>query len=105
MGGWNRKRKEKRRRKKEEAARRAQLANQPVSIDSTKIDAPAMGSQGIMVQKQGTNEPIPVIYGKTRTGGAQVFIKAEGATAADNLKNLVLKLEPNSDIEIINFDN
>ena len=79
MGGWNRKRKEKRRRKKEEAARRAQLANQPVSIDSTKIDAPAMGSQGIMVQKQGTNEPIPVIYGKTRTGGAQVFIKAEGA--------------------------
>ena len=33
---------------------------------------------------------------------SEVFIKAAGATAADNLKNLVLKLEPNSDIKIIN---
>ena len=33
---------------------------------------------------------------------SEVFIKAAGATAADNLKNLVLKLEPNSNIKIIN---
>ncbi len=33
---------------------------------------------------------------------SSVFIKAAGATAADNLKNLVLKLEPASNIEIIN---
>ena len=34
---------------------------------------------------------------------SEVFIKAAGATAADNLKNLVLKLEPNSNIKIINL--
>ncbi|MDC0353077.1 type 1 glutamine amidotransferase [Candidatus Pelagibacter sp.] len=33
---------------------------------------------------------------------SSVFVKAAGATAADNLKNLVLKLEPNSNIKIIN---
>jgi|TARA_B110000444_G_scaffold214031_1_gene211109 GMP synthase (glutamine-hydrolysing) len=33
---------------------------------------------------------------------SSVFIEAVGATAADNLKNLVLKLEPGSDIKIIN---
>ena len=33
---------------------------------------------------------------------SKVFIKAAGSTAADNLKKLVLKLEPNSNIKIIN---
>ncbi len=33
---------------------------------------------------------------------SSVFVKAAGATAADNLKNLVLKLEPYSNIKIIN---
>ncbi len=33
---------------------------------------------------------------------SSVFVKAAGATAADNLKNLVLKLEPNTNIKIIN---
>jgi len=33
---------------------------------------------------------------------SEVFIRAAGSTAADNLKNLVLKLEPNSYIKIIN---
>ena len=33
---------------------------------------------------------------------SSVFVKAAGATAADNLKNLVLKLEPNSNTKIIN---
>jgi GMP synthase (glutamine-hydrolysing) len=33
---------------------------------------------------------------------SEIFIRAAGATAADNLKNLVLKLEPNSNIKTIN---
>ena len=36
---------------------------------------------------------------------SEFFIKAAGASAADNLKNLILKLEPSSNIEIINPDN
>ena len=33
---------------------------------------------------------------------SKIFIRAAGSTAADNLKNLILKLEPNSNIKIIN---
>jgi len=33
---------------------------------------------------------------------SEVFIRAAGATASENLKNLVLKLEPNSNVKIIN---
>jgi GMP synthase (glutamine-hydrolysing) len=33
---------------------------------------------------------------------SSIFVKAVGSTAADNLKNLVLKLEPNSNTKIIN---
>ena len=36
---------------------------------------------------------------------SKIFIKAAGSTAADNLKNLVLKLEPSSNIKIINPGN
>ena len=36
---------------------------------------------------------------------SSVFVKAVGATAADNLQNLVLKLEPNSNTKIINPSN
>ena len=36
---------------------------------------------------------------------SSVFVKAVGATAADNLKKLVLKLEPNSNTKIINPSN
>ena len=36
---------------------------------------------------------------------SEIFIKAAGATAADNLKNLVLNLEPSSNIKIINPGN
>ena len=42
-----------------------------------------------------------IVEGNNRED-SKVFIKAAGATAADNLKNLVLNLEPNSKIEIIN---
>jgi GMP synthase (glutamine-hydrolysing) len=33
---------------------------------------------------------------------SEVFIRAAGATASENLKNLVLKLEPNTKVKIIN---
>ena len=33
---------------------------------------------------------------------SEFFIKAAGASAADNLKNLILKLEPSTNTEIIN---
>ena len=36
---------------------------------------------------------------------SEFFIKAAGASAADNLKNLILKIEPSLNIEIINPDN
>ena len=45
-----------------------------------------------------------VVEGNNRED-SDVFIKAAGATAADNLKNLILELDPNSNIEIINPGN
>lgn len=38
----------------------------------------AQGSQGIMVNKTGSSQSIPVIYGKTRTGGIRVFAETSG---------------------------
>lgn len=45
-------------------------------------DFAAQGAQGIMVNKTGSNNSIPVIYGETRTGGARVFAETSGT---DNL--------------------
>ena len=44
---------------------------------------------------------ILVVEGNNRID-SDVFIKAAGATAADNLKNLLIKLEPSLNVEIIN---
>lgn len=38
----------------------------------------AQGAQGIMVNKTGSSQSIPVIYGLTRTGGIRVFAETEG---------------------------
>ena len=38
----------------------------------------AQGAQGIMVNKTGSSQPLPVIYGLTRTGGIRVFAHTEG---------------------------
>lgn len=38
----------------------------------------AQGAQGIMVNKTGSSQSIPVIYGETRTGGIRVFAETEG---------------------------
>jgi hypothetical protein len=45
-------------------------------------DFEAQGAQGIMVNKTGSSNDIPVIYGETRTGGARVFAETSGT---DNL--------------------
>ena len=51
-----------------------------------------------------SNLNILIVEGNNRED-SQFFIKVAGASAADNLKNLILKLEPSSNIEIINPDN
>ena len=50
------------------------------------------------------NLNILIVEGNNRKD-SQFFIKVAGASAADNLKNLILKIEPSSNIEIINPDN
>ena len=45
-----------------------------------------------------------IVEGNNRED-SEVFIKAAGATAADNIKNLILKFDPSSNIEIINPGN
>ena len=41
-------------------------------------DAAAQQNQGILVNKQGTNNHIPVVYGERRVGGNRVFVSTEG---------------------------
>lgn len=50
----------------------------------------AQGAQGIMVNKTGSSQSIPVIYGKTRTGGTRVY--AETDTEVGDYKNAYLRL-------------
>ena len=47
------------------------------------------------------NLKILIVEGNIRQD-SEFFIKAAGASAADNLKNLILKLEPSTNTEIIN---
>ena len=47
------------------------------------------------------NLNILIVEGNIRED-SEFFIKAAGASAADNLKNLILKLEPLTNTEIIN---
>ena len=44
---------------------------------------------------------ILIVEGNIRED-SEFFIKAAGASAADNLKNLILKLEPSTNTKIIN---
>jgi GMP synthase (glutamine-hydrolysing) len=44
---------------------------------------------------------ILIVEGNIRED-SEFFIKAAGASAADNLKNLILKIEPSANTEIIN---
>ena len=47
---------------------------------------------------------ILIVEGNIRED-SEFFIKAAGASAADNLKNLILKIEPSAITEIINPGN
>ena len=51
-----------------------------------------------------SNLNILIVEGNNRED-SEFFIKAAGASAADNLKNLILKIEPTINIEIINPGN
>ena len=51
-----------------------------------------------------SNLNILIVEGNNRED-SEFFIKVAGASAADNLKNLILKLESSSNIEIINPNN
>jgi hypothetical protein len=62
------------------------IFGKPPSMDSSKFEEPTFaeqGAQGILIQKTGSNSPIPVIYGETRTGGIQVFVKTSGTDNVD----------------------
>ena len=48
-----------------------------------------------------SNLNILIVEGNIRED-SEFFIKAAGASAADNLKNLILKIEPSAITEIIN---
>ena len=48
----------------------------------TAAEFEAQGAQGIMVNRTGSSQSIPVIYGATRTGGIRVFAETSGT---DNL--------------------
>ena len=52
------------------------------------------GNQGIMVNKTGSSQSIPVIYGETRTGGIRVFAHTEGTVGSgdDEINNAYLHL-------------
>ena len=51
-----------------------------------------------------SNLKILIVEGNNRED-SEFFIKVAGASAADNLKNLILKIESSSNIEIINPNN
>ena len=48
-----------------------------------------------------SNTNVLIVEGNIRED-SEFFIKAAGASAADNLKNLILKIEPSTNTEIIN---
>ena len=55
-------------------------------------DFQATGAQGIMVNKTGSSQSIPVIHGETRTGGIRVFAETEGTVGSgdDEINNAYL---------------
>ena len=59
----------------------AEVLINPPSFDMPDQSAAgaAAANTGILVNKQSTNIPIPVIYGTRRVGGARVFISTNGA--------------------------
>lgn len=50
------------------------------AFDTPTVDDPGAQAQGVQVTRQGTNTPIPLIYGYRRIGGAQIFAESNGTT-------------------------
>ena len=51
--------------------------------------------QGLIVNKNSNNDPVPVIYGRTRVGGTRVYMETSngsGDTGGSNILNIVLLL-------------
>ena len=51
--------------------------------------------QGLLVNKNSNNDPVPVVYGRTRVGGTRVYMETSngsGDTGGSNILNVVLVL-------------
>jgi hypothetical protein len=56
------------------------IINPGFNVPNTGFDGAIQQNQGVLVNKQGTNISLPVVYGKRRIGGARVFVSTEGET-------------------------
>ena len=54
-----------------------QIINPGFDVPDTN-EAAANQNQGVLVNKAGTNNNIPVVYGRRRMGGSRVFVSTEG---------------------------
>lgn len=54
------------------------IINPGFDVPSAGFDNAANQNQGVLINKSGTNNSIPVIYGRRRVGGNRVFVSTEG---------------------------
>ena len=54
------------------------IINPGFDVPDSGFDQATNQNQGVLVNKQGTNLTIPVIYGTRRVGGSRVFVSTEG---------------------------
>ena len=50
------------------------------AFDTPDVGDPGEQAQGVVITRQGTNNPIPVVYGFRRTGGINIFSETNGET-------------------------
>ena len=49
-------------------------------FDTPDVPDPGQQAQGVQVTKNGTNVPLPVVYGYRRVGGIQIFAESNGSS-------------------------
>src|SRR5210317_1218380 len=49
-------------------------------FDAPTTPDPGQEAQGVVVTKQGTNIPLPVVYGYRRVGGSTIFAESNGSS-------------------------
>ena len=54
------------------------IVNPGFDVPTAGFDGATSQNQGVLVNKQGTNINIPVVYGTRRMGGTRVFVSTEG---------------------------